>query len=99
MKYWIEISAKGSILDYILEDFPIIEDLSDYFGCKYDMQMVPQEYYLSQKAVKFPPVEWLHRELDLSEMELKFKQKRVSELRNEARKSALYRIKLKDQND
>ena len=63
MKYWIEISAKGSILDYILEDFPHIEDLDEYFGDTYDMEMGPQEYWLKQKPVEKPPNQWLTKKL------------------------------------
>lgn len=65
--FWIEIYTNGhhgkTILDYVYEEEPVIEDLDDYFGGRFEMQMGPQKCHMKQHVVKSPPKEWLKEQI------------------------------------
>lgn len=87
--YWVEISAKGSVLDYVYEDFPVIDNLDEYFGNYYDDLMGPQTYYLGQKVVESPPKEWLESELALANMRKRSADARILTLTKELKADEL----------
>ena len=73
--YWIKIYTNGNhgetVLDYIYHEEPVLkEDLDEYFGNRFDMQMGPREYWMEQQPVKHPPKEWLSVELKWAELDL-----------------------------